>query len=301
MLPMHLWLSRIGYRPYLSKVGSMADCPQKLSARLDHPPGICRDWKAPRAPDRLQFRRDFRPFRGSSLAETDCVRHYPGLSDSWAGGPRDCIHRWQTGAPLDSRPQPGSAGGMRHQSLPLCLRPVPDRTMAEVGASNRHILTQRRSRGLAPLPDGQGRRGRRGSGDSSGHAIYFGRLRANRPASGPFFENWPEAIATRPEGCLIILPVGTWPECRMSRFPSTQGSGIAPASADTPAFSWTWADYPWTRRAFPTQNCSRRTIFRNFPVPVLGRGSGENSMMRGSLNLPSLVARKASNSLSPSA
>lgn len=35
LLPMHVWLSRIGYRPYLSQVGSMADCPQKLSIRLD--------------------------------------------------------------------------------------------------------------------------------------------------------------------------------------------------------------------------------------------------------------------------
>jgi pimeloyl-ACP methyl ester carboxylesterase len=35
LLPMHMWLCRIGYRPYLSKVGSMADCPQKLSQKLD--------------------------------------------------------------------------------------------------------------------------------------------------------------------------------------------------------------------------------------------------------------------------
>jgi triacylglycerol lipase len=35
LLPMHLWLRRIGYRPYLSQVGWMTDCPRKLSDRLD--------------------------------------------------------------------------------------------------------------------------------------------------------------------------------------------------------------------------------------------------------------------------
>ena len=35
LLPMHVWLRRIGYRPYLSQIGTMADCPRKISERLD--------------------------------------------------------------------------------------------------------------------------------------------------------------------------------------------------------------------------------------------------------------------------
>lgn len=35
LLPMYVWLRRLGYRPYLSEVGPMADCPHKLSVRLD--------------------------------------------------------------------------------------------------------------------------------------------------------------------------------------------------------------------------------------------------------------------------
>ncbi len=34
MLEMYLWLDRIGYRPYFSGVGLMADCPQRLSEKL---------------------------------------------------------------------------------------------------------------------------------------------------------------------------------------------------------------------------------------------------------------------------
>ena len=34
MLPMYLWLKRVGYRPYLSGAGLMADCPRVLSERL---------------------------------------------------------------------------------------------------------------------------------------------------------------------------------------------------------------------------------------------------------------------------
>lgn len=40
MLPMYLWLGRIGYRPYFSGVGFMADCPRALSAKLHET--ICR-------------------------------------------------------------------------------------------------------------------------------------------------------------------------------------------------------------------------------------------------------------------
>lgn len=34
MLPMYLWLADIGYRPYFSGIGLLADCPQRLSGRL---------------------------------------------------------------------------------------------------------------------------------------------------------------------------------------------------------------------------------------------------------------------------
>src|ERR1700722_5662503 len=54
--------------------------------------------------------------------------------------------------------------------------------------------------------------------------------------------------------------------------------------------------YPWTRFSLPAQNFSLRISLRIFPVPVLGRGSVEKSIIRGSLNLPRRCSRNALNS-----